>query len=56
MPETPPRLLGTYTTPLYRRGDLVVCALHGEVEVVGLSAGPIPWPIGRPPRAAGRGS
>jgi hypothetical protein len=41
MPTTPPRLLGSYATPAtpaYRTGQRVVCALRGEVEVVGLSA------------------
>jgi hypothetical protein len=34
---------------------MVVCAAHGEVEIVGLSAAPIPWPIGRtPPRGRPR--
>jgi hypothetical protein len=47
MPATPPRLLGSYATPPLQIGDRVVCALRGEVEVVGLSSGPIPWPIGR---------
>jgi hypothetical protein len=41
MPDTPPHLPGSYTTPLFRLGDLVVCALRGEVEIVGLSASPI---------------
>jgi hypothetical protein len=55
MPDTPPRLLGNYATPAFQIGQRVECALRGEVEVVGLSAGPIPWPIGRvPPRGRQR--
>jgi hypothetical protein len=30
-----------------RLGRLVECAVRGELEVVRMSAGPIPWPIGR---------
>ena len=47
MPTIPPLLLGSYATPAIRIDQRVVCALRGEVEIVGLSAGPIPWPIGR---------
>jgi hypothetical protein len=54
--NAPPRLLGTYTTPAFRIGQRVACALRGEVEIVGLSAGLIPWPIGRVPCAAGSAS
>jgi hypothetical protein len=51
MPDAPLRLLGSYATPAYHIGQRVVCALRGEVEVVGLSDAPVRWPIGRkPPR------
>jgi hypothetical protein len=36
------RLLGTYRTPRFRPGQRVTC------ERRGLSAGRIPWPLGRP--------
>jgi hypothetical protein len=55
MPDVPPHLLGRYATPAFHFGDHVVCALRGEVEIVGLSCGPIPWPVGRvPPRGRQR--
>jgi hypothetical protein len=38
---------GPYSAPPVRPGQLVQCDIRGEVEVVGMSAGPIPWPIGR---------
>jgi hypothetical protein len=44
-------LLGTYRTPRFRYGKTVVCEVRGEVTIVGLSAGPIPWPIGKRGRA-----
>jgi hypothetical protein len=40
MPADPPRLLGSYAAPAVRLGQLVECAVRGEVEVVGVSAGP----------------
>jgi hypothetical protein len=46
---TAPRLLGNYTAPLVEIGQVVQCALRGEVEVVKLSAGPNQWPMGRYP-------
>jgi hypothetical protein len=36
-------LLGEYTAPLVEAGQLVDCAIRGEVEVVKLSAGPFQW-------------
>jgi hypothetical protein len=41
------RLLGTYTTPVFRVGDIVQCEVRGEVVVTGLSSAPIPWPIAK---------
>jgi hypothetical protein len=41
------RLLGTYQTPRFRYGQTVFCELRGWVSVAGLSAGPIPWPVGK---------
>ena len=40
-------MFGPYTTPDFAYGDVVVCARRGEVEIVGLSSGPIPWPVGK---------
>ena len=42
------RLLhGPYKTPPFQYGDLVICERRGEVQLVGLSGGPIPWPVGK---------
>jgi hypothetical protein len=41
------RLLGTYQTPRCRMGQRVRCAVRGQVEIVGLSDAPIPWPLCR---------
>ncbi len=40
-------LCGPYETPLFEYGDLVWCDWRGEVEIVGLTDGKIPWPIGQ---------
>ena len=39
------RLLGKYRTPRFRYGRKVLCAVRGEVTIVGLTDAPIPWPI-----------
>ena len=44
---------GPYRTPRFRLGALVRCQVRGEVKIVGLSDGRIPWPIGK---ANGRGN
>ena len=55
--STPPKLLGTSQTPAFSSSDVVTCARRGDVRVVGLSAAPIPWPVGRlVPARAGRSS
>jgi hypothetical protein len=41
------RLLGTYRTPRFRYGQTVRCEVRGEVVIVGLLDGPIPWPVGK---------
>jgi hypothetical protein len=41
------RLLYSYTTPACRIGQRVRCAVFGEVEVVGYSDAPLPWPVCR---------
>jgi hypothetical protein len=38
------RLLGKYRTPRVQIGRVVRCEIRGEVEVVGFTTGPIPWP------------
>jgi hypothetical protein len=45
------RLLGKYKTPRIRVGRFVRCMVRGEVQIVGYSDAPIPWPLGR--RAGG---
>ncbi len=40
-------LSGPYKAPRFRYGQVVSCAVRGEVVIVGLSAGRIPWPIGQ---------
>lgn len=52
---TPPVLLGTYRTPRFRYGSSALCEVRGEVLVTGLSAAPIPWPVGKRPGSRGRG-
>src|ERR1700722_12473206 len=39
------QLLGKYTTPRFRHGQVVTCEVRGEVRIVGLTDAPIPWPI-----------
>ena len=38
---------GPYRTPRFRYGAAVFCEVRGEVQIVGLSKGRIPWPLGR---------
>ena len=45
--NAPPKLLGSYATPAFACGDVVICARRGDVRIVGLSEAPIPWPIGQ---------
>jgi len=40
-------LLETYSTPRFRYGKFVTCEIRCEVETVGLTDAPIPWPIGQ---------
>jgi hypothetical protein len=44
---TPPKLLGTYSTPSFTCGGEVSCARRGDVRITGGSDAPIPWPIGQ---------
>ena len=41
------RLLGQYDTPRFEYGQVVFCERLGEVEIVGLTDAPIPWPTGK---------
>jgi hypothetical protein len=38
--------MATYRTPRFKLGDVVFCDWRGEVKIVGVTDGPIPWPIG----------
>jgi len=38
-------LFGPYSTPQFRYGGIVQDEVRGEVEIVGLSDGRIPWPM-----------
>jgi hypothetical protein len=42
-----------YRTPAFRYGQRVECLRRGLVTIVGLTDGPIPWPIGKTLRARG---
>ena len=42
---------GPYRTPRFKLGQKVVCEARGEVTIVGISDGRIPWPIGQTKRA-----
>jgi hypothetical protein len=44
---------GPYRAPLFKYGAVVEDALRGEVTIVGLSAGRIPWPIGQKGQSKG---
>jgi hypothetical protein len=43
-PHNRTKLVGTYRTPRFKYGATVTCAIRGEVQIVGLSNGRIPWP------------
>jgi hypothetical protein len=43
-PENCRLLFGPYRTPVFKYGDVVICDVRGEVEIVG---GRIPWPVGK---------
>ena len=47
------KLLGRYRTPRFHYGDVVTCALRGDMKIVGLSNARIPWPKGAPGSAHG---
>jgi hypothetical protein len=38
---------GPYRTPIFKYGDVVICDVRGQVEIVGLSGGRIPWLLGK---------
>jgi hypothetical protein len=39
---------GPYKTPLFRIGQIIQCALRGEVEITRISSSRISWPMGKP--------
>src|SRR4051794_24266947 len=45
------RLLDSYCIPPFECGRVVHCEVRGPVMVLGLSDGPIPWPVGKRGRA-----
>src|SRR5262249_62196132 len=45
---------GRYTTPRFRYGQAAF-EVRGEVTVVGLTAAPLPWPVGKRGRARSLG-
>src|SRR5262245_6290733 len=48
-------LFGPYAAPPFAYGQVLTCAVRGAALVCGLSAGRIPWPVGkRSPRAGAR--
>src|SRR5262249_52021107 len=48
-------LFGPYTAPPFAYGQVLPCAVRGPAIVCGLSAGRIPWPVGkRSPRSGAR--
>jgi hypothetical protein len=53
-PDNARLLFGPYRTPRFRYGATVFCEMRGYIEIVGLSTGRIPWPIGK--RGRGRRS
>jgi hypothetical protein len=40
-------LFGPYQTPVFKYGDTAFCEVRGEVILCGLTAGRIPWPVGK---------
>ncbi|MCE9532750.1 MAG: hypothetical protein K8T89_16760 [Planctomycetes bacterium] len=48
-------LFGPYKPPRFRYGKVVSCEVRGEVVIVGMSAGRIPWPIGQRRGSPARG-
>ncbi len=42
-----PLVEGPYAAPACAVGDKLTCALRGPLVVVGFTAAPIPWPLGR---------
>ena len=46
MPNPVPELIaGPYRAPRFRYGQTVLCEARGQVRIVGLSSGCIPWPL-----------
>jgi len=47
---------GPYRTPRFKYGARVECEVRGEVTIIGLSDGPIPWLVGKTQRATSMAS
>ena len=47
IPERCRLLFGPYRAPIFKYGDAVICDVRGQIEVVGLSGGRIPRPVGK---------
>ena len=45
---------GPYRTPRFRYGSVKQCALQGDVRIIGISTGRIPWPMATKPGRGGR--
>lgn len=41
------QLLGRYRTPKFRTGEVVQCAIRGDVRVTRATDARIPWPVGQ---------
>jgi hypothetical protein len=41
------KLLGTYRMPRFRLGQMVRCAIRGQVVITGITKAPIPWPVAK---------
>jgi hypothetical protein len=39
---------GPYKTPRFKIGATINCEVRGDVEIVRISDGRIPWPLGKP--------
>src|SRR5690606_19888968 len=42
-----------YRTPWFRYGAMVQYEVRGEMIITGITAAPIPWPVGRKPKRGG---
>lgn len=54
-PDPPKLYFGPYSTPRLRPGRKETCEVRGDVIIVELSSGRIPWPLARLPGKSPRG-